>query len=106
MMEPYAYAGSDYRTNDGYLTYELTIPANAKSFRITNGADEGSTYGYYTAVTQLNDGSDNDHGKGKKNYANYFCFDNYQDKNGTLKFWDEKPESISNFTYSNSFYIK
>ena len=102
MMEPYAYAGSDYRTNDGYLTYELTIPANAKSFRITNGADEGSTYGYYTAVTQLNDGSDNDHGKGKKNYANYFCFDNYQDKNGTLKFWDEKPESISNFTYSNS----
>lgn len=39
MMEPYAYAGSDYRLSNGYLTYELTIPAEAKYFRVNNGID-------------------------------------------------------------------
>ena len=29
MMEPYAYAGNEYRTSDGYLTYELTIPLSS-----------------------------------------------------------------------------
>ena len=85
MMEPYAYAGSDYRTNDGFLTYELTIPVGAKAFRITNGAATDSTYGYYTAVTTLRDATtDSGAYKNKKNYANYYCFGNYQDQGAAL----------------------
>ena len=54
MMEPYAYAGSDYRMNDGYLTYELTIPNGATHFRINNGVgvDDGP-YSYMTAITPI-----------------------------------------------------
>ena len=70
MMEPYAYAGSDYRIN-GYLTYELTIPAEAKYFRVNNGVAQGSgyghgDYGFYSEITLLK------HIEGRKNYGNYF----------------------------------
>lgn len=70
MMEPYAYAGSDYRIN-GYLTYELTIPAEAKYFRVNNGVTVGSgythdDYGYYSKITALK------YIEGRKNYGNYF----------------------------------
>ena len=34
MMEPYSYAGDNYRVGN-YLTYELTIPKEAKYFRVT-----------------------------------------------------------------------
>ena len=101
MMEPYAYAGSDYRTVDGYLTYELTIPVGAKAFRITNGAAINSTYGYYTAVTQLRDATtDGGAYKNKKNYANYYCFDTYNDKGGTLKEWSNGPEGMPSANYT------
>lgn len=51
MMEPYAYAGSDYRLSDGYLTYELTIPKTANYFRINNGVDNSPEKGSYSLDT-------------------------------------------------------
>ncbi len=90
MMEPYAYAESNYRLADSngiehYLTYELTIPKNAKSFRINNGIDNStipgtftandspqSPYAYRTNIQVLNDGSTTEKGKGVKNYGNYY----------------------------------
>lgn len=57
MMEPYAYAGSDYRIN-GYLTYELTIPEGAHYFRINDGVNTDKDYGYYTKITSLGDLTD------------------------------------------------
>ena len=79
MMEPYAYAGSDYRLSNGYLTYELTIPAEAKYFRVNNGIDLSdikgsfdkteiaqSPYAYRTAITALKNTN------GIKNFDNYF----------------------------------
>ena len=68
MMEPYAYAGSDYRLSNGYLTYELTIPKGASYFRINNGVSltGSSPYAYRTEIKPLNrTGS-------TKNYGNYF----------------------------------
>ncbi len=64
MMEPYAYAGSDYRIN-GYLTYELTIPAEARYFRVNNGIRTGN-YDFQSLVTALKTT------EGRKNYGNYF----------------------------------
>ena len=63
-MEPYAYAGDDYRIN-GYLTYELTIPKGAKYFRVNDGVDltaSGRPYRYSTSITKLytDDTFDND----------------------------------------------
>ena len=102
MMEPYAYAGNEYRTSDGYLTYELTIPFGAKSFRINNGAGTSTTYGYYTAQTLLRDAvTDSGSYKNKKNYANYYCFDSYADQDGTLKEWRDGPERLPDASYSN-----
>ncbi len=92
MMEPYAHADKNtYRIN-GYLTYELTIPEGAKSFRINNGNGESSgTYGYNfrTAVTKLyNDTTNNPLIEGKnaalyKNYHNYFMLKNGSESNVT-----------------------
>ena len=65
MMEPYAYAGSDYRLNDGYLTYELTIPKNATHFRINNGVSSGN-YAFKTNITEIQNIS------GIKNGGNYY----------------------------------
>ena len=99
MMEPYAYGGSDYRVGK-YLTYELTIPKDAKSFSINNGEGSSDPYGFYTARTNLYDGSDTANGKGKKNYGNYFCIDNYNNGAGaTLKQWKNGPEGIPKETY-------
>lgn len=101
MMEPYAYAGNDYRTDDGYLTYELTIPKGAKSFRITNGESTTEIYGYYTAVTQLLNQT------AKKNYGNYFHFKTYNQKGGILEQWTTPPEEgnttgIPDHTYTTT----
>ena len=56
MMEPYAYAESNYRLRangiEQYLTYELTIPKGATHFRINNGVSSGN-YNYRTKITQL-----------------------------------------------------
>lgn len=81
LMEPYAYAGSDYRIN-GYLTYELTIPKEAKYFRVNNGVDNSPTPGTFTNTSstqspyafrfeyiQLHTAEDMN---GRKNYGNYF----------------------------------
>ena len=65
LMEPYAYAGAEYRIN-GYLTYELTIPAEAKYFRVNNGVASGNTYYYSSKVTKLKKET------GRNNYGNYF----------------------------------
>ena len=76
MMEPYAYAGSDYRLSDGYLTYELTIPKTANYFRINNGIDKSTTpgkfdaedqsrYAYRTNIQAISK-------TGGKNYNNYY----------------------------------
>ena len=65
LMEPYAYAGSDYRIN-GYLTYELTIPNEAKYFRVNNGVDGSSEYNFRSNITPFK------HIEGRKNYGNYF----------------------------------
>lgn len=67
MMEPYAYAGDNYRVN-GYLTYELTIPAEATHFRVNNGVNGGS-YNFYSSITALHSAEDRN---GRKNYGNYF----------------------------------
>ena len=85
MMEPYAYAGDNYRVGN-YLTYELTIPKEAKYFRVNNGIDNStnkgtftaasssnpaqSPYAYRSAVRQLKGSEEN----GKKNYDNYYSF--------------------------------
>ncbi len=105
MMEPYAYAGSDYRTSDGYLTYELTIPANATHFRITNGEPTDQDYGYYTAITPIRTATSNNGAyKNKKNYANYYCFGSgdYADKGAALSIWSNGPEGLPDLTYSSS----
>ena len=67
MMEPYARAGSDYRIN-GYLTYELTIPKDAKKFRVNNGVDTTviSSYNYHSGMINLNTTGT------AKNKGNYF----------------------------------
>ena len=67
MMEPYAYAGDNYRIGN-YLTYELTIPDGATHFRVNNGVDS-DPYNYRSGYTKLHDATDKN---GKKNYANYF----------------------------------
>ena len=85
MMEPYAYAGDNYRVGN-YLTYELTIPQEAKYFRVNNGIDNSmnkgtftatsssnpaqSPYAYRSAVRQLKGSEEN----GRKNYDNYYSF--------------------------------
>ena len=85
MMEPYAYAGDNYRVGN-YLTYELTIPKEAKYFRVNNGIDNStnkgtftatsstnpaqSPYAYRSAVRQLKGSEEN----GRKNYDNYYSF--------------------------------
>ena len=73
MMEPYAYAGDDYRVN-GYLTYELTIPKDAKYFRVNDGVS-GGDYNYRSKITALYQGTEIIDGKATssyKNYHNYF----------------------------------
>lgn len=103
MMEPYAYAGNDYRVGK-YLTYELTIPSNATHFRINNGVATDSTYGYYTAVTPIkNATTDSGAYANKKNYGNYYCFDNYSNGSGeTLKQWTKGPEGIPKASYDTN----
>lgn len=81
MMEPYAYAGSDYRLNH-FLTYELTIPVDATHFRVNNGIDLSSVkgsfsvesagqspYAYRSEITELFSSTNKN---GRKNYGNYF----------------------------------
>jgi len=99
MMEPYAYANEEYRVN-GYLTYELTIPKGAKSFRVNNGIDlsGGSSYRYSTAVTKIYCSTYNPTIEGKrameyKNYHNYFKL------NGSVS--NGSPVPLK--TWSNSF---
>ena len=99
MMEPYAYAGSDYRINH-YLTYELTIPKDATYFRITNG--EEGTYGYTTELKKINKSGDTisvyENGSsttttsinvtGYKNHYNYFKLSNgAQTNDAALTYW-------------------
>ena len=68
MMEPYAYAGDNYRVGN-YLTYELTIPKEAKYFRVNNGvASTTSPYAYHSEIQELYGIEKN----GTKNYDNYF----------------------------------
>ncbi len=90
LMEPYGYAGSDYKLG-GKLCYELTIPQGATHFQINNGIGtgyNGSEHGwYYTAKTALDLTSSD-----KKNYNNYWKFDSdhadwYHD--GTLTKWSD-----------------
>ena len=90
MMEPFAYAGNNYRLGN-YLTYELTIPANAKYFRINNGeapstyhGETSGTYSYQTAIMPLKNATT---GEGQKNYGNYWCFGSYSDTGATLVQW-------------------
>ena len=66
MMEPYAFAGNDYRMK-GYLTYELTIPKGATHFRINNGVPSGN-FAYKTPITPLNTNTT------LNNYGNFFKF--------------------------------
>ena len=84
MMEPYAYAQSDYRLSDGYLTYELTIPEGANYFRINNGVSSGS-YSYMTAITEIQTNSS------KKNGGNYYILGtsgNYNTSTKTISLYD------------------
>ena len=69
MMEPYAYAGSDYRIN-GYLTYELTIPEGAHYFQINNGVDYNQEYGFYSRITPRGTGNTNRYFKIDSSSAN------------------------------------
>lgn len=78
MMEPYAYANNEYRLDDGYLTYELTIPEGANYFRINNGVSTGS-YSYRTAITDIKKES------GTKNGGNYFILGNSSNYNTGTK---------------------
>ena len=89
MMEPFAYAGNNYRLGN-YLTYELTIPANAKYFRINNGEYSGA-YAYRTAIMSLKNATT---GEGQKNYGNYWCFGSgsYSDTGATLVQWTPQKE--------------
>ena len=90
MMEPYAYAGDDYRLH-GYLTYELTIPEGATHFRINNGVKSGD-YAYETVITPLNTA---DSYKNYKNYKNYFKI-----KNGPIQV--KSGESVELTQWSDS----
>lgn len=108
MMEPYAYAGDNYRIGN-YLTYELTIPEGATHFRVNNGVDinGSSPYRYYSNYTKLYTASDNPN---RKNYANYFSING--DGNGhnvtsgtpvTLSYWNDYPSADErNKTYSTN----
>ena len=99
MMEPYAYAESNYRLRkngiEQYLTYELTIPKGATHFRINNGVDNStvkgsfsgngsggqSPYAYRTDIHPLyqSDSSTTNTGNGTKNYGNYFVLNTTAD---------------------------
>ena len=98
LMEPYVYAGSNYKINfdnsvekDGDLCYEITIPEGAKKFRINNGTKTNNFSGtfagygtYYTALTTIATDTN------KKNNGNYWKFaDGQQEEkqNGTLTKW-------------------
>ena len=98
MMEPYAYAGSDYRI-EKYLTYELTIPANAVTFQINNGVSSGP-YAYKTEKKQLYTAANK---PGKKNYANYFKLTGSKNSSDefTLTDWTDYPSADErNKTYT------
>ena len=103
MMEPYSYAGDNYRVGN-YLTYELTIPKEAKYFRVNNGV-KTSVYAYRSAITKLYGTEKN----GTKNYYNYFSIngtDSGVDVSNssifTLGHWPGIPSSDNlNKTYSD-----
>ena len=104
MMEPFAYAGNDYRMSDGYLTYELTIPANATHFRVNNGVESG-TYAYKSAITALKTAATD---AGSKNYGNYWKIGTENYPTVTLTQWTPTNEengaitAIPSKTYSTS----
>lgn len=107
MMEPYAYAGDDYRVN-GYLTYELTIPKDAKYFRVNDGVS-GGDYNYRSKITALYQGTEPIGGKAAssyKNYHNYFMItaddvNVSKSKAVTLTNWDGIPSGDNlNTVYS------
>ena len=90
LMEPYAYAGGDYRIN-GFLTYELTIPEGAKYFRVNNGVLSGTNNKYYYSsnITRLKTYTT------RKNYGKYFSINGSSNKQTvtennpvTLKSWN------------------
>jgi len=77
LMEPYAYAGNDYRIN-GSLTYELTIPAEAEYFRVNNGVASGNTYYYCSKIKKLKHDTD------RNNYGNYFSINGLSSKQDVI----------------------
>ena len=96
MMEPYAYANNDYRLNDGYLTYELTIPATAKYFQINNGVASGD-YAYTTEIKEINQsgktitvGSNSIDVTNYKNHYNYYKLaSGNATSNAALTYWTQ-----------------
>ena len=118
MMEPYAYAQSNYRINfpdsvehDGDLCYEIAIPKGAKYFRINNGTNTTHSSGkyagfgkYMTKITPIDLNSTN-----KKNYNNYWKLSNpwsSLDSNGVLECdlikWDDSEITLRNDTIYDS----
>ena len=95
MMEPYAFAGNDYRLN-GYLTYELTIPKGATHFRINNGVLTGN-YAYKTKITALKTETN------KNNYGNFFKFPNTP-QNGSYNTVDLRQWKKSEITNAGDKY--
>jgi len=108
LMEPYAYAQSNYRIkfqnkveNDGDLCYEIAIPKEATHFRINNGttsthsSGDYENYGYYySAITKIDLTS-----KDKKNYNNYWKFSSTNNRqNGTLVKWTDDEITLRNDT--------
>ena len=98
MMEPYARAGSDYRIN-GYLTYELTIPKDAKKFRVNNGVSSGG-YNYRSSITYLRTTNG-------KNSGNYFKIAGgnpatvTSDSELTMEYWSNNRDTSETYSPNN-----
>ena len=102
LMEPYAYAGDNYRVN-GYLTYELTIPKEATHFRVNNGVTNGAYY-FRSEITKLHTAEDRN---GRKNYGNYFKIDSgYRDMNTQpihMTDWTSYPTGSGKDSWNESY---
>ena len=103
LMEPYAYAGDDYRIN-GYLTYELTIPKEATHFRVNNGVTNGAYY-FRSEITKLHTAEDRN---GRKNYGNYFKIaDSYRNVSSSAAIkmtdWTSYPTGSGKDSWNESY---
>ena len=111
LMEPYGHAASNYRIwfddNEAYnednqykygnLCYEITIPKNAKYFRINNGTVQTDSSGdykdygkYYTEIKQLNTDAN------RKNAGNYWKL---QPNNGNGLNEEKTNVRLANWSY-------